>query len=684
MASVESQVQEKVDTAVLVKSAELFGRSMASFLETEMDYIGYLRERPRKTIKIDPEGDGTSVTVTESTETKGDMQFGFGLPRLPRLRKNRSRGKTRTQRNGRGTRTKGRGGTSQRGAKVRRFFGGGPEISQGKGGTGRGFRLPGTGPKVTTGTGGNVGIGQRLSNLIPKQMPKMPKSVTAGRVKGGASAAAMILADIFMPQLQDFVGGIYSKFGLGYQSMSDDDLIKAFNMRGMEIMAAKQQAEKSNMPGRYMMFESMYGEEFRTGTLGVISREMEKRGMQPPMTQQEFGFSEGAVINTPTRGYVGEAGPEVIFPVGKIGEAINAVYREGGSAMIGATLAFLHASPMSPTNAALLSEAGRLKQQFGVSGNFAEIKGIGNYEVKPIPSLEESINNQSSSGQTANGSQSVLQRFQSFAGGIFNSVLGIGGANAAPFNGAFIRGDLANTQVQNEVTAKGLYLKAGEERGGVKGHAQVGITRVFGSKGGPGSGQSASGHGGIDIGTSQQKGYYVSFGMSGKVSYAGPMGGYGNLVIIESGGHDYFFGHLASISSGITKGQPYTGQTIGEIGNTGNSYGEHLHFEKRTAGGGPATRMDPAAELGALSIGKRTKPTAPANKPVKPADPSKAKKTVTTTPVTQAGKTQPGVAQVPVPIPVPQPIKEFVAFPVEMIQSAGGFIVDVFGKGGKK
>ena len=109
------------------------------------------------------------------------------------------------------------------------------------------------------------------------------------------------------------------------------------------------------------------------------------------------GFSEGRAINTPTRAYIGEAGPEVLFPVGKIGEAITAVYREGGSAMVGATLAFLHASPRSTTNSALLSEAGRLKQQFGVSGDFAQIQGIGNYDVKPIPSLEESINNQSSS-----------------------------------------------------------------------------------------------------------------------------------------------------------------------------------------------------------------------------------------------------------------------------------------------
>ena len=680
MASVESQVQEKVDTAVLVKSAELFGRSMASFLETEMDYIGYLRDRPtRKIIVVDPENPTTVVVDDGGGPAAGGALGGLpGVPRLPRTR-NRNRNRNRSRNNGRGTRTQGRGGTPQRGARIRRAFGGGPEISSGRGGQGRGFRLPGTGPKVTTGTGGNIGIGQRLSNLIPKQMPK---SITGARVRGGATAGAMILADIFMPQLQNMMSGIYGSMGLGYQSMTDDELILEFNHRGMELMAAKQ--SQSNMPGGDTMFKSMYGEEFRTGSLGIMTREFERRGMTPPMNQKDFGFSEGRVIGTPTRGYVGEAGPEVIFPVGKIGEAINAVYREGGSAMVGATLAFLHASPRSATNSALLSEAGRLKQQFGVSGDFAQIQGIGHYEVKPVPSLEESINNQSSSGETTTGSQSILQQFLNFGGGVINSILGISPANAQQFNGVFLRGDLANTQVQNEITAKGLYLGAGEKKDGATGHQHIGISsRVFGTKDGVGSGASAAGHGGIDIGTSHQKGYYVSFGMSGKVVFAGPQGGYGNLVIIESGGHDYYFGHLANISSGLTVGQPYTGQTIGEIGNTGNSYGEHLHFEKRTAGGGTGTRMDPAAELGALSIGRRTKATAPANKPVKPADPSAANKTVTTAPVTQTGKNGEATStQVPVPIPVPQVIKQMVPVPIKEAVKALPFVVDIFGKGG--
>jgi len=86
-----------------------------------------------------------------------------------------------------------------------------------------------------------------------------------------------------------------------------------------------------------------------------------------------------------------------------------------------------------------------------------------------------------------------------------------------------------------------------------------------------------------------------------------------------------------------------------------------------------------------LSIGKRTKPTAPANKPVKPADPSAANKTVTTAPVTQTGKNgEAAPTQVPVPIPVPQVVKQMVPVPIKEAVKALPFVVDIFGKGGGK
>ena len=57
----------------------------------------------------------------------------------------------------------------------------------------------------------------------------------------------------------------------------------------------------------------------------------------------------GSVLTAPTRGIlggsralVGEANEaEIILPMSKIGDAISAVYREGASIMVGATLAFL-------------------------------------------------------------------------------------------------------------------------------------------------------------------------------------------------------------------------------------------------------------------------------------------------------------------------------------------------------
>jgi murein DD-endopeptidase MepM/ murein hydrolase activator NlpD len=129
-----------------------------------------------------------------------------------------------------------------------------------------------------------------------------------------------------------------------------------------------------------------------------------------------------------------------------------------------------------------------------------------------------------------------------------------------------------------------------------------GGTSTVGRSGGRGEYLARGGrHKGIDIGTSGQKGYYVSFAQSGKVTYAGwNDGGYGYLVIIRSGNLEFFFAHLAKIL--VKNGAPYNGETIGEIGNTGRSSGTHLHFEVRIAGGGS---INPEPYLKFLSIGRQ-------------------------------------------------------------------------------
>ncbi|MBT9259159.1 MAG: peptidoglycan DD-metalloendopeptidase family protein [Clostridiales bacterium] len=93
-------------------------------------------------------------------------------------------------------------------------------------------------------------------------------------------------------------------------------------------------------------------------------------------------------------------------------------------------------------------------------------------------------------------------------------------------------------------------------------------------------------HSGTDIGA--PAGTPVLAAESGVVVYAGWMGGYGNIVVINHGtvnGQDMAtaYAHLSKIS--VTLGQEVAaGQVIGNVGSTGNSTGPHLHFEVRVNG----------------------------------------------------------------------------------------------------
>lgn len=89
-------------------------------------------------------------------------------------------------------------------------------------------------------------------------------------------------------------------------------------------------------------------------------------------------------------------------------------------------------------------------------------------------------------------------------------------------------------------------------------------------------------HEGIDIG--------CAFGTpnraaaSGTVIYAGWMGGYGNLVVVDHGnGLSTAYAHASSIL--VQVGQTVSqGETVSLVGSTGNSSGPHLHFEVRING----------------------------------------------------------------------------------------------------
>jgi murein DD-endopeptidase MepM/ murein hydrolase activator NlpD len=106
-------------------------------------------------------------------------------------------------------------------------------------------------------------------------------------------------------------------------------------------------------------------------------------------------------------------------------------------------------------------------------------------------------------------------------------------------------------------------------------------------------------HNGIDIGTSKQKGYYVAFLLDGTATLGNQPEGAGLFVEIKSGGTTYKFFHLAKFS--IKSGPYKAGTAIGEIGSTGSSTSEHLHYEVWP----PGTRgVNPEPYLNLIRIGK--------------------------------------------------------------------------------
>jgi len=71
----------------------------------------------------------------------------------------------------------------------------------------------------------------------------------------------------------------------------------------------------------------------------------------------------------------------------------------------------------------------------------------------------------------------------------------------------------------------------------------------------------------------------------GKIAFRGWQSGYGNVVILQHGGHySTLYGHMSKFAS-LHNGQHVSqGQTIGFVGMTGLATGPHLHYEFRIDG----------------------------------------------------------------------------------------------------
>jgi murein DD-endopeptidase MepM/ murein hydrolase activator NlpD len=108
------------------------------------------------------------------------------------------------------------------------------------------------------------------------------------------------------------------------------------------------------------------------------------------------------------------------------------------------------------------------------------------------------------------------------------------------------------------------------------------MTSRFGFRSDPFNSEHAEFHPGIDF--KGERGDIAHCTANGRVVFTGWMGGYGNCVrVAHSNGYETLYGHLSRIT--VKEGQHISvGDKVGEIGSTGRSTGNHLHYEVRKDG----------------------------------------------------------------------------------------------------
>jgi len=107
-------------------------------------------------------------------------------------------------------------------------------------------------------------------------------------------------------------------------------------------------------------------------------------------------------------------------------------------------------------------------------------------------------------------------------------------------------------------------------------------------------------HKGIDIAMPLGSECFTLFG--GTILNTGYSTSYGNFVeVLNANGYKEFFGHLSKIS--VEKGDTLSrGDKVGEVGSTGYSTGNHLHYEIRDISGNKIDPLDYLKENAIIGI----------------------------------------------------------------------------------
>ena len=634
-----------IKTEVLEESSIRFGDGMSAFMDVSTQYIGYLRSKP--TIQLTMREDASGVADFEEKEsTTGGGGFGgFDLPGLPfrRPRNKKPRKPSKRDRNRRSSKNARKRYQRRYGSKAAR--------NRFKG------NVRGKGPKIPRG----VKAGGLLTVAMAGFEFAGRKSEGQTNVQAGVGTAASTAGG-----LAGFAAG--AKGGAAVGALIGSIIPGAGTAAGAAIGGLI-----GGLAGGFLG---------STAAAGAADALTGANPIMPDTGETTPGFAEGRVVNAPTKALIGEGGEsELVLPMSKIGAAMNAVYREGGSVLVGTTLAFLAAIPASAATATLKSDISRLGGLFGIAP--ASAKTIPSGGLKEIPSKDDKV--QVGAPNVTTSSTTTAQNLQTTDTESTNRTTTSSSATA-------------QSSMFSSKPEEGMSDVKLEERPQSETQMTMGTSGDFvvtSTMGNRSFALSPGMHMGVDVAGPEGSPYYAF--TDGEISGSGWDGGYGNWVAwVDDTGVEHFYAHMPAPTKYKVGDKVSAGTVIGAMGNTGRSSGPHLHWETSTKRGdtgmsknavlsrfNPLDRYNAGAPMG-VTLDSGVQPTTSEDGKgggLAPPQMSSTKKIVTETPVQQIDR----VTEVTVPTPVPVVQPQYIPMPtaprvVEKEQKKV-FVVDVFGKG---
>ena len=633
-----------IKTEVLEESSKRFGDGMSAFMDVSTQYIGYLRSKPTVQLTMREDESGVADFEEKESTTGGGSFGGFDIPSLGfRPRKKKPRKPSRRRRNQRSSKAARKRYQRRYGAKAAR---------------------------------------NRFKGGVRGKLPRIPRGVKAGGVIGVAMAGLEFGS-------RKAEGQTNLQAGVGTAASTAGGLAGA--AAGAKGGAAIGALIGSVIPGAGTVAGAAIGGLIgglaggflgSTAAAGAADALTGANPLVPDTGETTPGFAEGRVVNAPTKALIGEGGEsELVLPMSKIGAAMNAVYREGGSVLVGTTLAFLAAMPASAATASLKSDISRLGGLFGIAP--ASAKTIPSGGLKELPSKDDKV--EVGSSNVTSSSTTTAQNLQTTDTESTNRTTTSSTATA-------------QSNMFSSKPEEGMSDVKLEERPQSETQMTMGTSGDFvvtSTMGNRSFALSPGMHMGVDVAGPEGSPYYAF--TDGEISGAGWDGGYGNWVAwVDDTGVEHFYAHMPAPTKYKVGDKVSAGTVIGAMGNTGRSSGPHLHWETSTKRGdtgmsknavlsrfNPLDRYNAGAPMG-VTLDSGVQPTTAEDGKgggLAPPQMSSTTKIVTETPVQQIDR----VNEVPVPTPVPVVQPQYIPMPtaprvVEKEQKKV-FVVDVFGKG---